>query len=483
MKGHSVQIQTQGQQMLQTQSLSPLQVMIARLLQLTTIEMEERVRGEVIENPALDIGPDNDNIDLEEPEYDEGGKESGEELIMGDYRSEDDIPDYKLNGQPQSVEQQANAYANIQSFYDYLIDQLHEQPLDEEQTAIGEYIIGSLDEDGLLHKSLLTIADELAIYHGINTEENCIEKVLNVIQQFEPAGLGARNLQECLLLQLERKEPTPSIVKQQQLLEQCFDEFTHKRWDKIEKKLEWPTEEVEAVIAEIVKLNPRPGSSFGESVEKSYGQIVPDFIVDTYDDNIINLSLNNSNTPQLHVSRDFMQMLDEQSASNNADSRNAAQFLKQKIEAARDFINAVQQREHTLTTTMQAIIDLQRPFFLEGDESLLRPLILKDVAEKTGLDISTVSRATINKYVQTNYGIFPLRYFFSEGIANNEGEEVSIKEVHKLLKELVDKEDKTNPLTDEQLMNALAEQGFSVARRTIAKYREQLHIPVARMRK
>lgn len=482
MKNSAAQIQIHGQQMLQTQSLSPLQVLIARLLQLTTVEMEERVRGEVIDNPALETGSDTEGTDMGADYDDEGGHETGEELIMGDYCSEDDIPDYKLNGLPQSAEQQAYAYASTTSFYDYLLEQLHEQPLSDEQVEIGEYLIGSLDEDGLLHKPLLTVADELAIYHGIDVEEHAVEEVLRTIQQFDPAGLGARSLQECLLLQLERKEPTTSVARQQMVIGQCFEDFTHKRWDKIEQRLGWSAEEVAAVVAELVKLNPRPGSSLGESVEKSYGQIVPDFIVETYDDSIT-LSLNNSNIPQLRVSRDFMQMLDEQAASNNADSRGAAQFLKQKIEAARDFINAVEQREHTLTLTMQAIIELQRPFFLEGDESLLRPLILKDVAEKTGLDISTISRATISKYVQTNYGIFPLRYFFSDGIANTEGEEVSIKEVHNLIRELVEAEDKTSPLTDEQLMNALAERGFSVARRTIAKYREQLHIPIARMRR
>lgn len=481
MKSKSSQIQIQGQQMLQTQTLSPLQVLVARLLQLTTVEMEERVRSEVIDNPALDSSPQ-DETPNQENDFDEGGHESSEELIMGDYSNEDDIPDYKLNGIPQSTEQQAFSYASSQSFYDYLLSQLHEQPLTEEQTAIGEYIIGSIEEDGLLHKPLMTISDELAIYHGIDVSNDTIEEVLHSIQQFDPAGIGARNLQECLLLQLSRREPTPSVIRQQLLLNKCYDEFTHKRWDKIEQKLEWSAEEVSATIAELVKLNPRPGSSFSDTTEKSTGQIVPDFIVETFDDNIV-LSLNNQNTPRLRVSNDFMQMLDEQAASSNADSRNAAQFLRQKIEAARDFINAVQQREQTLTLTMQAIIELQRPFFLEGDESQLRPLILKDVAEKIGFDISTISRATIGKYVQTNFGIFPLRYFFSDGIANADGEEVSIKEVHHILKELVDGEDKTAPLTDEQLMNALAERGFNIARRTIAKYREQLHIPIARMRR
>ena len=467
--------------MQQLQALSPLQVLVARLLQLTTVEMEERVRGEVIDNPALDSAPQDEPLDAI-GDYDEGGHESSEELITGDYSSEDDIPDYKLNGLPQSTEQQAFSYASTQSFYDYLKEQLYEQPLTEEQTVIGEYLIGSLDEDGLLHKSLISIADELAVYHGVDASDRAIEEVLQSIQQFDPAGIGARNLQECLLLQLRRKEPTPAVTRQMQLLEQCFEEFTRKRWDKIELKLGWGSEEVADVIAELVKLNPRPGASFGDSMERTTGQIVPDFIVETFDD-VITLSLNNHNIPRLRVSDDFLHMLDEQAASSSADTRNAAKFLREKIDSARDFINAMQQREKTLQLTMQAIIDLQRPFFFEGDESQLRPLILKDVAEKVGLDISTISRATTGKYVQTNFGIFPLRHFFSDGVANNEGGEVSVKEIHRLIKELVNGEDKSNPFTDEQLANALAGHGFTIARRTIAKYREQLHIPTARMRK
>lgn len=480
MKNRSAQIQIQGQQQLQVQGLSPLQVLIARMLSLTAIEMEERVRGEVIDNPALEASAYEAPTDA--PESEEGGMENNEDIITGDYSSEDDIPDYKLNSLPQSTEQQAFQYADTLSFYDYLLGQLHEQPLSDEQTAIGEYLIGSLDEDGLLHKSLLAIADELAIYHGIDADERDIEEVLKYIQQFDPVGIGARSLQECLLLQLDHKEPTPLVEQQRLVLTQCYDDFTHKRWEKIEQKLECTPEEISAVIAELVKLNPRPGSSLSDSLERSNVQIVPDFIVDVFDDNI-SLSLNNQNVPQLRVSGEFLQMLDEQSASSNADSRNAAQFLKQKIESARDFIHAIQQREQTLTRTMEAIIALQRPFFIEGDESLLRPLILKDVAEVTGYDISTISRATISKYVQTPFGIFPLRYFFSDGIANAEGEEVSIKEVHNLIKEFVAVEDKTAPLTDEQLVALLAERGFKVARRTVAKYREQLHIPIARMRK
>ena len=481
MKNQSAQIQIQGQQQLQVQGLSPLQVLTARLLSLTTIEMEERVRGEVIDNPALEASAHEMPADTPNGE-DEGGMESNEELITGDYSNEDDIPDYKLNSLPQSTEQQAFQYADTLSFYDYLLGQLHEQSLTEEQTAIGEYLIGSLDEDGLLHKSLLNISDELAIYHGIDADERTIEEVLKYIQQFDPVGIGARSLQECLLLQLNHKEQTTLTAQQRLVLTQCYDDFTHKRWDKIEQKFEWTPEETSAVIAELVKLNPRPGSALDDSMERSNAQIVPDFIVEVFDDNI-SISLNNQNVPQLRVSGEFLQMLDEQSASTNADSRNAAQFLKQKIESARDFIHAIQQREQTLTRTMETIITLQRPFFIEGDESFLRPLILKDVAEVTGYDISTISRATTGKYVQTPFGIFPLRYFFSDGIANAEGEEVSIREVHNLIKELVAGEDKTAPLTDEQLVSLLDEKGFKVARRTVAKYREQLHIPIARMRK
>ncbi len=482
MKGKNIQIQTQGQQMLQTQNLSPLQVLIARLLGLTTVEMEERVRGEIIDNPALEASTREDSAEMDDGDNEEYSDTSSEDLIAGDYSSEDDIPDYKLNALPQSTEQQVFQYADIPTSYDFLLGQLHEQSLTEEQEAIGEYLIGSLDEDGLLHKSLLTIADELAIYHGIDADESAIEEVLRCIQTFDPAGIGGRNLQECLLLQLERKATTPLIDQQRQILTLCYDEFTHKRWDKMEQKLGWTPEEISATVAELVKLNPRPGAALGESIERSTAQIVPDFTIEVFDDNI-SLSLNNQNIPQLRVSNEFIQMLDEQAASTHADSRNAAQFLRQKIESAREFIHAIQQREQTLIRTMEAIIALQRPFFLDGDESLLRPLILKDVAEVTGYDISTISRATISKYVQTPFGIFPLRYFFSDGIANSEGEEVSIKEVHNIIKELVDEEDKTSPLTDEQLVTALAQRGFKIARRTIAKYREQLHIPVARMRK
>ena len=481
MKGSTAQIQIQGQQMVQTQGLSPLQVLTARLLALTTIEMEERVRGEVIDNPALEASAHDEASDIVAGDED-AYNETSEALLAGDYSNEDDIPDYKLNALPQSPEQQVFQYADTLSFYDYLLGQLHEQPLTEDQTLIGEYLIGSLDEDGLLHKSLLTIADELAIYHGLDVYERDIEEVLLRIQQFDPAGIGGRSLQECLLLQLDRKDHTPLVEQQRQLLTQCYDEFTHKRWDKIEQRLGWSAEEVGVVIDELVKLNPRPGASLSDSMERSTAQIVPDFTVDTFDDNIT-LTLNNQNVPQLRVSGEFMQMLDEQAASTHADSRNAAQFLRQKIESARDFIHAIQQREQTLTRTMEAIIALQRPFFLEGDESLLRPLILKDVAEYTGYDISTISRATISKYVQTPFGIFPLRYFFSDGITNAEGEEVSVKEVHNIIKELVAAEDKVAPLTDEQLVEALAQRGFKVARRTVAKYRDQLHIPVARMRR
>ena len=327
--------------MLQTQGLSPLQVLTARLLSLTTIEMEERVKGEVIDNPALETSTYDEVDDITGDNNDDTYTDTSEALISGDYSNEDDIPDYKLNGLPQTPEQQVFQYADTLSFYDFLLGQLHEQPLTEDQTIIGEYLIGSLDEDGLLHKSILTIADELAIYHGLDANEKEVMEVLRRIQQFDPAGIGARSLQECLLLQLERKGATPLVDQQRKLLTQCYDEFTHKRWDKIEDRFGWTEEETNAVISELVKLNPRPGASLSDSMERSTTQIVPDFSIETYDDNI-SLSLNNQNIPRLRVSNEFMQMLDEQAASSHADSRNAAQFLRQKIDSARDFIDAIQ---------------------------------------------------------------------------------------------------------------------------------------------
>ena len=337
------------------------------------------------------------------------------------------------------------------------------------------------------------ISDELAIYAGIETTPQELEEALHVIQSFDPPGLGAQSLQECLLIQIRRKmEQQPkgadlSLLKAEEaIVADCYEEFTRKHWDKIQQKLGIGEDLCEQAIREVCRLNPRPGASMGETIGKNMQQIVPDFLVDTYDDGTISLTLNNRNVPELRMNRDFTEMLEEHTknrANQSKESREAMMFLKQKIDAAQGFIDAIKQRQNTLLTTMQAIIDLQRPFFQEGDESLLRPMILKDVAERTGLDISTISRVSNSKYVQTNYGIYPLKFFFNDGYTTESGEEMSVREIRRILKECIDNEDKKKPYTDDELTEILKQKGYPIARRTIAKYRQQMNIPVARLRK
>jgi RNA polymerase sigma-54 factor len=321
---------------------------------------------------------------------------------------------------------------------------------------------------------------------GIEANEKELEKVLKVIQDFDPAGIGARSLQECLLLQVERKGNNPFKEMELRILNKYYEDFTRKHWDKIKQRLNLDDATFHSVIEEIKKLNPRPGSSLGEALGKNYQQIIPDFIAETQDDGSINLSLNSRNTPQLHLNREFRDMMEEHTknkANQSKESKEAYTFLKQKIDAAQGFIDAVKQRKNTLMTTMQAIIDLQRPFFIDGDESQLKPMILKDVAEKTHLDISTISRVSNSKYVQTNFGIFPLKMFFSDGYTTEDGEELSTRIIRNALKEIIDNEDKKNPITDDALASILKKKGYPVARRTVSKYRQQLNIPVARLRK
>ena len=313
---------------------------------------------------------------------------------------------------------------------------------------------------------------------------------MGILQEFDPPGIGARSLQECLLLQVKRKQETDPenelLPIEEEIIGRYYEEFTRKHWDKIYKKLDISKESFENAIAEIVKLNPRPGSSLGETIGRNMQQIVPDFLVETYDDGNITIGLNNHNTPELKVSADFSNMMEESAAnkgSQTKDNKEAYLFLKQKIDAAQGFIDAVKQRQYSLLTTMKAIVDLQRPFFLDGDESLLRPMILKDLSEITGLDISTISRVSNSKYVQTNFGIYPLKYFFSDGYTTEDGEELSVREIRRILKECIDNEDKKKPLTDDELAEILKEKGYPIARRTVAKYRQQLNIPVARLRK
>ena len=485
----SHQIQTQAQQL--TQTLSPQQILVVKLLELPTMELEERVRAEILDNPALEEGKDisdQDHSEEFEDNFNEDNSYINEDISLGDYRTEDDIPDYKLQEHNRSRGEVAEEipFSDSVSFYEMLLEQLQMQRLTEEEKIMAEYLIGSLDDDGLLRKGTQTLIDELAIYRGIYTNEKEIDRILSIIQDFDPAGIGARSLQECLLLQLKRKPESPIKKVEVEIIEKYCDDFTRKNKEKIMLRMNLTEEEYDEAINELAKLNPRPGSSLGDIVGKNFQQIIPDFLVDSDETGNITFTLNNGNVPELHLSREFNELLEEHTTNKenqSKDSRDAFLFLKQKVDAAQNFINAIKQRHQTLLTTMQVIIDLQRPFFLEGDETLLKPMILKDVAEKAKLDVSTVSRVSNSKYVQTNFGIFPLRFFFSDGYTTEEGEELSVREIKQLLKECTDHENKENPYNDDELADILREKGYPIARRTVAKYRQQLNIPTARLRR
>lgn len=484
--------QIQSQQQQQVQTLSPQQILVVKLLELPTVEFEDRIHAELLENPALDEGKDEESItDVLTPEAD-GEMENTEYDAMKDYLRDDDIPDYKLqdNNRSNAEPTEDVPFAGEVSFYQLLIDQLKETDLNEHQNELAEYIIGSLDDDGLLRKSLDAISDELAIYIGINATTEELEEVLHIIQEFDPAGIGARSLQECLLIQLRRRlEIDPGnkeLLLEERIIGDCYEEFIRKHWEKIERKLSISEEQLQHAIADITRLNPRPGASLGESIGKNMQQIIPDFLIESYDDGTITVTLNSRNAPELRMSRDFTDMAKSYSdnpSNLSKESKEAFLFLKQKMDAAQGFINAVKQRQHTMMSTMEAIVAFQQPFFAEGDESLLRPMILKDIAERTGLDISTISRVSNSKYAQTNFGIYPLKYFFSDGYTTEDGEELSVREIKRILKECIDGEDRKKPLTDDELSDILKEKGYPIARRTVAKYRQQLNIPVARLRK
>lgn len=484
------QVNTLQQTQSQTQglTLSPQQVMALKLIELPTVEFEEKVRAELIENPALEEGKE-ETLPTEENTYEEdSAQESVEDWDLGDYRTEDDIPDYKLREDNYSTENKAEniPFSDSVSFYETLLQQLDMQDLSAHEWEIGEYIIGSLDDDGWLRKSIESIVDELTIYRGIETDVAEVEHVLHTIQDFDPAGIGARDLKECLILQIERKADSPIKDLAYKIISKYTDDFTHKRKERLMASLGIDEATYTEVWSELTKLNPRPGSSMGEVIGKNLQQITPDFIVETDTEGGLSLTLNGRNVPELRLSQDFLLMIEEYSHTkkeNQRESREALLFLKQKIESAQNFINAVKQRRETLTATMTTILELQKNFFVEGDESVLRPMILKDVADRTGLDISTISRVSNSKYVQTDFGIFPLKYFFSDGYTTAEGEELSVKHIKRILKETIETENKNEPYTDEELVLKLKEQGFDLARRTIAKYRQQLQIPVARLRK
>ena len=476
------------QQKLQ-QKLSPQQIQLIRLLELPAIELEERIKHELEENPALEEGaePVEDFDANDESGVDEMTTgDSDLDISLGDYLTEDDIPDYKLREMRERTEQKEDIPFSVsQSLNESLLQQLGLRDLSEKNLKIAEYIIGNIDDDGYLRRELSAIADDLIFQEGQDVEEEEIEAILSVIQDFEPVGVGARTLQECLLIQLEKKEPTPVTDLAIQVIKDYFDEFTRKHYDKILRGLSIDEDTLKKIFHEITLLNPKPGTLLGGAMETAMNRVTPDFLVEAINGELF-LSMNNRGVPEMRVNREYTEMFQDYASNKvnqTSEMREAVQFVKQKLDSAQWFIEAIKQRNDTLRRTMETIIALQRDFFLTGDEASLRPMILKDVAERAGYDISTISRVSNSKYVQTNFGIYPLKYFFSESMQTDTGEEISTREVKKIMKEHIDAENKRKPLTDEEITTILKENGYIIARRTVAKYREQMDIPVARLRK
>lgn len=496
-------IQTQAQKQVQTQRLTQQQMLVVRMLEMPLTEFEQSVATEIDDNPALESGaqepghePDDtaaaDRDDNTDEDFDAVTEREDREAALDDALAgigmDDEMPQAVS---PQAADSQTADYEEITygdqvSFYDRLKEQMVDVDLSPRQREIMEYLIGSLDGDGLLRKDLGTLADELAIYHNIDTDEKEIGHVLQTLQTFDPAGIGARNLRECLLLQIRRRPRSDMRQRMDDVITKCFDEFMNKRWDKIAAQLGYDEDTANAVHAELLKLNPKPGSALGETEGRNVQQITPDFIVETTDDGNVTFTINNGNIPELYVSPSFAGMVDQYRRNKgkmNRQEKEALLYAKEKVERARGFIDAIKQRQHTLYVTMKAIVDIQKKYFLDGDESDLKPMILKDVAEKAGLDISTVSRVSNMKYAQTRWGTFKLRHFFSDSVKAENGEEMSTRRVKAALKEIIDNEDKANPLSDDAIRGMMTSKGYPVARRTIAKYREQMGIPVARLRK
>ncbi len=484
------------------QKLSPQQIQLMKLLQLPTVMLDERIKREIEENPALEEGnqdtDDTDSQSKEEPDLEPKDDESGindeenrhdNEFDISDYiDDDDDIPYYKLKTQNSSTDDDEKMdipFSSSVSFQDYLLSQLGLNKLNDREYLIASHIIGNIDDSGYMQRDIRALIDDLAFTHNIKTDFKEILSLLHQIQEFDPPGVGARDLQECLLLQLNRKSSCkPELENARKLVLKSFNDFTKKHYEKIKKKHGFSDKELKDAIEEILKLNPKPGDSVIE-YEKKPQYIIPDFIVNI-NDGELELTLNSKNAPELRINSTYANMLERMAKDKNKKNsrhKEAMMFVKQKLDGAKMFIDAIKQRQNTLLVTMQAILDYQRDYFLTGDETLLKPMILKDIADIVGLDISTISRVANSKYVQTPFGTFLLKTFFSESLQKDSGEEVSTRQVKKILQDCVYNEDKKKPLTDEELTGILKEKGYNIARRTVAKYREQLGIPVARLRK
>ncbi len=479
-----------------SQKLSPQQIQLMKLIQLPTQAFEQRLLEEMNENPALETGSDdeeiyekdefdNDDTNDEFDDYDDNDSEDTSDINIDEYLSSDETPDYKTqanNYSDDDEERESPLVAPI-SFHQDLINQLNTFILNDSEREIAEFLVGSIDDMGYIRRSIPDMVDDMAFTQGIYTDEKTVERMLHIIHELEPSGVGSRDLQECLLLQLKHKTPTEYVALAIDIIENQFDAFTKKHYDKLLQKNSVSNEQLKTAIHEIEKLNPKPGGSFTGS-NKITEHVVPDFAIRIVEDELV-LTLNGRNAPSLHVSKDYQEMMQTYKSSRDKSNaqKDAVQFIKQKLDSAKWFIDAIKQRQETLYVTMNAIMHYQQDYFLEGDETKLKPMILKDIADLVGLDISTISRVANSKYVETPYGTKLIKEFFSEAMKNDQGEDVSTLEIKKILQNVIEDEDKQKPLPDDQLAEILLEKGYPIARRTIAKYREQLDIPVARMRK
>lgn len=474
-----------------SQKLSPQQIQLMKLIQLPTQAFEQRLKQEMEENPALESGKEDDDYEDKFDEFDntqddyEENEQIGEDINVDEYLSDDDIPDYRtqVNNYSADDEDRDIPFAAGTSFTQYLNTQLNTFRLTDEERDIAEFLVGSVDDSGYIRRSLSEITDDLAFTQNVFTDEKSIEKVLHVVHQLDPAGVGARNLQECLSIQLHRKEKNPDVELAIQIIDTAFDQFTKKHYKKLIQKFDITELQLKDAIDEIERLNPKPGGSYAGN-NRIVEHIVPDFAIRIVDGEL-ELTLNGRNAPELHVSREYTDMMKgyKEAKDKTKSQKDAVQFIKQKLDAAKWFIEAIKQRQQTLFVTMSAIMHYQKEYFLTGDERKLRPMILKDIADEIEMDVSTVSRVANSKYVDTPYGTKLIKEFFSESMTNDQGEEVSTREIKKILETVIEDENKRKPLTDERLASILLEKGYPIARRTVAKYREQLDIPVARLRK
>ena len=476
----------QGLEQKLQQKLSPLQIQTIKLIEMPVQALEQHVREVLNDNPVIDDDApkrDDEPRDVSISEVEEK-EQSGGSLEENYGPQDDDIPSYNLhvNNWGRDERPEYNTFSVKQSFTQSLLEQLGYRNLTDHQRTVASFIIGSLDDDGYLRRDIESVVDDLAFRAGIESSAEEVEAMLKVIQEFEPSGVGARDLRECLLIQLEDKKRTPSVDNAIRVLSEQFDAFKNRHFQKIMARLHLSEDEMKAVLDEIRRLNPSPGGQIDDSYNDQAQQVVPDFRLD-YENGQLILSMPRFSIPELRINRKYSEIMETGRLSDSRADKEAATFVKQKIDSAKWFIEALRQRQNTLQSTMQAIIDYQHDYFIDGDESNLRPMVLKDIAEITGFDISTISRVVNSKWIETHFGIFPLKYFFSEGLENSEGEEVSTREIKKALREMVDGEDKHNPLTDDELVDGLAARGYKVARRTIAKYRAQLDIPKARLRR